>query len=397
MTGPTGSGLQGSNDVSRCPRCVFINFTGRQYGFSIDDKIMDQWVNISRHGIDAYLVSVSPNDIRVLHNEISLSDAQAPDRSSRFTIISMIKQMIMIRSAIRGLDDGNTVFYLRHPSLSEIPMLLHSRNRNIVLEINGLYQFEIDEDSLLEKLRLLFEKGLTAIVSRRTIGIVSVTNEIGRLFYPGRFTRTKRTVIANGVNVGRFKMRSLSPGRGGPLRILAVANFNSWHGYDKLLDALPRTDDEGHVHVYFVGEGPEKQNLVKRVNELALKNVHFFPQMKGADLDEMFDSCDIALGVLAMERKGLVEMCPLKHREYCARGVPFVMSGTDVDFSPNPEFVLNVPMGQDIDIEQVIDFAKRMREWCNHPNVMRSYAEKNLDWAIKMQDLLSFLVDSDSK
>ncbi|MCX6651391.1 MAG: glycosyltransferase [Methanomassiliicoccales archaeon] len=390
MTIPS-AGPQGCD--TRRPRCVFINFTGRQYGFSINDKIVDQWMNLSRQGTDAVLVLAEPNDIRVIHDEKSLADAQASaDRSSHFTILSMIRQMIRIRSTIRELNNGNTMFYLRHPSLSEIPMLLHSRKRNLVLEINGLYKYEIDEDSLLDRLRLLFEKGVAAIASKRTIGIVSVTNEIGGLFYPGGFTRTKRAVIANGVNIGRFKMRNPSPDRVGPLRILAVANFNCWHGYDKLLDALTEPDIEGRMQVYLIGEGPEKQNLVHKVNKMALRNVHFLPPMKGADLDELFDSCDIALGVLAIERKGLVEMCPLKHREYCARGVPFVMSGTDVDFPADSEFVLNAPIGQNIDIEQVLDFAKRMREWRDHPKVMRRYAEEHLDWAIKMGDTASFLV-----
>lgn len=391
MTDDMTDGPGDEKEYLRPPRCVLINFTGRQYGFSINDKIMEQWAGLRRQMVDTRLILISPLKILIIDDDKSLSTVMNTDKGSLgFSPITLLKQLLKVRSAIKLLDDGNTIFYLRHPSLSEIPLMLHSRKRNLVLEVNGLLEHEIDR-SLRNRLTLFFEKGLAAVALRRAKGMIYVTRELSDLFHPYKTLQVERAVISNGVNVSNFKVRIPSRDANGTLRILAVANFNRWHGYDRLLDALPEYDGKDRIQVFFIGEGPEKDNLVRRAASLSLNNVQFLPPMKGDELDVMFDRCDVALGVLAIQRKGLDEMCPLKHREYCARGIPFIFSGVDPDFPPGISFIYHIPDNKPIDMKGLFEFVKRIREWKDHPQAIRKYAEENLDWSIKMWELEAFL------
>jgi len=374
------------------PRCVMMNFTGRQYGFSINDKIIDQWANLRRIGVDAVLVLIDPAVISVVRDEASLPEAlSARGSHERFTPFTLLRQTLKLRAVLRELDDGDTLFYLRHPSLSEVPLFLHSRKNNLVVEINGLLEFEVDKKSLRGRMSILAERIMAVLAARRSRGFVSVTAEIGGLFHPGRFDRIPRSVISNGVNIGRYGVRDPINGEEGRFRILAVANFNVWHGIDRLLDALHRSDRRRSVEVHLVGDGPEKANLVRMVKDLELENVHFHPPLKGNDLDAMFNRCDIAIGVLAIERKGLREMSPLKHREYLARGMPFVMSGTDLDITSDIGFVHSVPSSGPIEMDDILGFIERMRGTGDVQIAIRRFAEENLDWSVKMRILARFL------
>ena len=55
---------------------------------------------------------------------------------------------------------------------------------------------------------------------------------------------------------------------------------------------------------------------------------------------------------------GLTEASVLKAREYCAWGIPFIITCTDPDFSDDFPFILRIPADETpVDLETVIEFA----------------------------------------
>jgi hypothetical protein len=81
----------------------------------------------------------------------------------------------------------------------------------------------------------------------------------------------------------------------------------------------------------------------------------------------------------------------LKLREYAARGIPFIHSAFDPDFPDEFPYHLRVSEGDTpIKIDGLIEYALRMHDDPSHPKKMRLYAEKNLDWSIKMSKLREF-------
>ena len=116
--------------------------------------------------------------------------------------------------------------------------------------------------------------------------------------------------------------------------------------------------------------------------------------MEGTELDRLFNDCDIAVGTLGMHRKNLTFGSTLKVREYMARGIPFIISYTDEDLSPDLSYVFNAPSDDSpIDLEQVIQFARRLyRSYGENLSVdMHAYAMEHMDYQIKVVKLLDFI------
>jgi hypothetical protein len=100
----------------------------------------------------------------------------------------------------------------------------------------------------------------------------------------------------------------------------------------------------------------------------------------------------VAIGALGIHRKKLSESSTLKSREYCSRGIPYIIASTDPDFPPDFPYLLRIPEDETaIDIEKVLGFVSRIYQDPDHPQKMRRYAEEHLDWSIKMHTLKTFL------
>ena len=170
-----------------------------------------------------------------------------------------------------------------------------------------------------------------------------------------------------------------------------------WYGIDRFIRGLHEHNahyaNSTKIVLHIVGDGPELPYLKELTDELGLnENVIFHGFKSGRELDEMFDMCHIAIGSLAGFRAGLNELSSLKSREYCARGIPFLMASKDADFPEGFNWVQMVPANETpIDMNTVIDFANRIMADPEHPQKMRRYAEEHLDWMAKMKVLKEFL------
>ncbi len=170
------------------------------------------------------------------------------------------------------------------------------------------------------------------------------------------------------------------------IRLIAVGNWSEWHGLDRLIMGLSiyyKSKNHGQLNVSLkiVGSGKQLPMLVKLVEQFELKDyVKFYPPTKGEALDNLFDDSDIGVGSLAIHRIGLKRAYPLKHREFCARGLPFILSSPDPDFPEHIDWAHYCEVSDSpIDIDKVVVF------YFNHPmkemkSVIREYAERKLTW-----------------
>ena len=66
------------------------------------------------------------------------------------------------------------------------------------------------------------------------------------------------------------------------------------------------------------------QTLIDRYD---LKDkVIFHGALFGAELDDVFNQCQFAIGSLGRHRSGITRIKTLKNREYATRGIPFIYS-----------------------------------------------------------------------
>ena len=369
-------------------RCVLVNFSGGEYAFSINDKISAQYAALNLNGVPTSLVLVSPDGIKMFRDGEPITSCEGDGK--RFGPGLMLIRLVQAWRFLKGLDDGRTMFYVRHPSVAEMPLIMRFGRRNIVLELNGVYELEIEGGSLKGRCRLLFDRFLNRRGFKAAKGAVVVTGEIGNMLPLDRYGIANRTIITNGIDVDSYALRRPSASEGSKVKLLAVANFNRWHGYDRVLEAM-KGSDPSRIELHLVGDGPEKDNLVRLASDLSVSNAIFHPPLKRKELDQLFDECDAAFGVLSLDRKGLREMCPLKHREYCARGMPFIYAGLDLDIPPDSPYALRLSQDGDLSIKIITEFALRTRDAVDHPKLMRRFATDSLDWKVKAKELSFFL------
>lgn len=191
-------------------------------------------------------------------------------------------------------------------------------------------------------------------------------------------------VIDNGIDVEAIPLRCPQEHEG-EIHILALASMSYWHGYDRLIRSVSQYHGEQKVIVHMVGGNdggmlPQWQQLAQDLQ--VTDRVIFHGKMYGEELSHMFDLCDLGTNALAQYTKNLSATSELKVREYTARGLPFLCSVTDpaLDHTDNP-FWLKVANDDSVpDMQQIVDFALKMRADQNHPARMRAYAEKYMTW-----------------
>lgn len=190
--------------------------------------------------------------------------------------------------------------------------------------------------------------------------------------------------ISNGISLELVKPREpeYDPDA---IHILALASMSYWHGYDRLIRSLAEYTGSMDVKIHMVGGNdggaiPEWKALVE---ELGLQEkVLFHGQKSGADLDEFFNLCDVGVNSLGMYRKGFSMTSELKSRDYSGRGLPFICSVDDPDLQHTQEPMwLRVANDDSIpDMQEIVDFALRMRADENIVSKLRAYAQEYLTW-----------------
>ena len=279
-------------------------------------------------------------------------------------------------------------FYIRFPGSSPmfVGFLAELRRRNrrakIVLEV-PTYPFKAEAKTFSQKL-ILASNELTQPLLKRYVDFI-VTFFGQRSIYGIDCVAT-----SNGVDVTRLPVNSRRE-RSGGLRLLGVANLAEWHGYDRVIRGLAEEGSAKSVEFDIVGDGPERRALETLASSLGVVDrVHFHGVKTGAALDAMFSACDLAVGSLGMHRLALGTASSLKTREYCARGIPFVLGNPDADFPEGWPFAFRIVSDESpLNVGALTEAFGAMSEaYPDYPLRMRRYSEERLTWAGKLRPVV---------
>ena len=139
--------------------------------------------------------------------------------------------------------------------------------------------------------------------------------------------------IVNGVDIEEQKEKKCRK-KDRTIVLLAVASMEKYHGYERVIHGLyDYYANGGKENIIFnvVGMGGQLSYYERLTEEYHLdEHVIFHGQLKGAELDNIYDNSDIAIGSLGFYKINLQSGSPIKLGEYCARGIPFVYGYDDV-------------------------------------------------------------------
>ncbi|SDL28483.1 Glycosyltransferase involved in cell wall bisynthesis [Clostridium cochlearium] len=208
-----------------------------------------------------------------------------------------------------------------------------------------------------------------------------------------KFKSKKYLSISNGINLDNINVKNKNIIDENRLDLIGIAKIEFWHGYDKIIKGLKDYyDGKRNLKVYFhlVGDGPELVNLKKMVSEYNLEDyVIFYGNKTGQELNELINMADIGIGSLANHRKGLTKDSALKNREYCARGIPFIIASDDDAFKNDFKYIFKVKTDElPININEIIEFYNFVKDK-DCKNEMRKYAEENLTWEVTMKPIIN--------
>jgi len=137
--------------------------------------------------------------------------------------------------------------------------------------------------------------------------------------------------MSNGITDSQI-VEPLRQSKNAKLTMVAIAKWQEWHGLDRLLQGLSKYQSDYKLHI--IGEGPANTSLKSLSVKLGIEEqLVWHGNLVGAALMNICRKADIGIGTLGLHRKNVPVDSSLKHRTYCAMGLPFVLAGDDVDFS----------------------------------------------------------------
>lgn len=203
--------------------------------------------------------------------------------------------------------------------------------------------------------------------------------------------------IYNGIDFERIRPRIVCDTL--DIHIIAVAKFELWHGYDRLIEGLRvyyKQNKYRKVFAHMVGYGSEYERYRKMVDDYGLNEyVIFYGQQSGRDLDDIYDKCNLGVASLGFHRIGLSEGAPLKTREYMTKGLPFIFGAkvSDISEKDQENIYLQVPANDSpIDIESILNFYDRIyREGAEQVNNhLRQFAQDHFSMEVAMKEVIEF-------
>jgi len=181
--------------------------------------------------------------------------------------------------------------------------------------------------------------------------------------------------LSNGVasetfrpGIGSDEIRArLAPG------MTTIALYAGLHGYaqglDQVLEAAEALQDLDGLAIVLVGDGPEKQNLMKRAQDLGLSNVRFVDPVPREKMPAILASADIALVPL---KERLVGAVPSKLYEAMGAGLPVVlMTGGEAD-----DIVTAAGAGLAVSPGDTAGFAAAVRRLATNPQERQAMAAR---------------------
>lgn len=267
----------------------------------------------------------------------------------------------------------------------------HNKNILVLLEYPTLNIKQVLKGDWVRKFSYYINASRIEKLNKLADYIVTLTKDKTLFGKPAIF-------MANGFESGKISV--LQPQTSAdPFIILGVASDCAhYHGYDKVISGMTayyRSNPARKVYFRIVSSllGYNISALRKLVDENNLTPyVQFCGTMDRIGLEKQYQQAHVGMGTLALHRVGLLDNYSLKHREYAAFGLPFIMSKGD-DVFEDSSFVLTVERDeQPLDISGILSFFdKLMSDYPDYPRAFRQFADERISWDTQLKNVFNVI------
>lgn len=193
---------------------------------------------------------------------------------------------------------------------------------------------------------------------------------------------TKTVMLSNAVSKD---LKMITQTQTDTIRLVGVASLAHWHGYDRLINSIAKSNVKNKVEFHIVGDGTELLAYQKLANELKINNqVIFHGKLSGGKLDEVICSCHIGVDSLGRHRGNVFINSSLKSKEYFMRGLPLIKSHIDYAIEET-KWAYSLPADESLfSIEAILDWYHSLSP---NSNEIRSYTVNNFTWLAQFKKL----------
>ncbi|AUJ67807.1 glycosyl transferase [Enterococcus faecium] len=208
--------------------------------------------------------------------------------------------------------------------------------------------------------------------------------------------------VSNAADYENIKQKTSKFNTDNSITMTAIANFQSFHGYDRLIKGIAQYYSEGGdwaIRLNLIGNG--NTTVLNSYKSMISNNnlegiIKVLPGMDSRELDTVFDTTDLAVDTLARFRSGVYYNSTLKGKEYLARGIP-IISGveTELDNFENYEYYFRVPADESsINISDILDFYTKVILQSNKTDkeviqFIREFGKKNFNFDKMLEPVIN--------
>jgi translation elongation factor EF-G len=174
-------------------------------------------------------------------------------------------------------------------------------------------------------------------------------------------------------------------------KMLGIAHLNLWHGYDRVISGIYNYNGDKNLQFDIVSSETTKiKRLKKLIKRLKIDGkVNFLGEKNIEEIKNLVDEYDIGIGGLNYwDRNGKYDTS-IKNKEYCAFGLPFIISLEDKSFPQNFEYFLKVSAdNKPLNLEKIISWYESFKDK-DYKKDMINYAKNRLTYDKKISKILT--------
>ena len=263
------------------------------------------------------------------------------------------------------------------------------KRRPWVLEIRDLWPESIIAVGAIRNRRVIKAlEGIESFLYRKADHIVSLTNAFKRHIMGRGIAAEKISIVTNGADLERYAPGERMNGARKELGLgeevfLAsyIGTHGMAHGLRTILKAAKRLENEPNIRFLLVGDGAEREKLLREKEDMGLTNVIMLGQQPKERMPEFLAATDACL-VLLIKSELFKTVLPSKIFEAMAMKRPIVL-GVEGE---SRELVEEGGCGVCIEPESDLELAEAVLKLAREPELRRGLGERGAEFVARRFD-----------
>jgi glycosyltransferase involved in cell wall biosynthesis len=202
-----------------------------------------------------------------------------------------------------------------------------------IFEVRDIWpQSAVELGALKNPLVIKILEAIELHLYRRAALIVVVAESTGPYLIGRGISSEKIVTVPNGIDPKYHASADIKPeqirenlGMGDGFIVSYIGTHGMSHALDVVLRAAEKLKEDSKIHFLFVGEGAEKENLMRLATDLKLNNVTFINEQPREQLPAFYHASDVS--IVPLRRLPIFEkVLPSKLFELMGAGCPMICS-----------------------------------------------------------------------